>query len=907
MKILSLKIKNYRVHRDCFIEFSGDVPTLIGGPNESGKSTLVEALHNGLFLPSKTGGDLVDRMSPVQGGDPEIEVRFETGDARWHLLKKFIKWKNTTLKQEGGASFNGDEAEEKLAQILGVEKLERGNEKKLHSQWENLWVWQGQSGDDPSDKIATQQALLLEQLQRIGGAVVMQSTTDSAIMKAFTERNAQNFTDSGKPKAGSALVETKTAEGAAKKNLDAANEREHTLQDASDGYERATAAIATKRDAIEKIERERGENSARMADAAALRVREKEQSTTVTTATATLDDLREKDAEIHKLAGRVQTLRRELAPARVEVSRLSEQFEVEQKAVHDAEVADAEARKQTATQRDAKERADLGAAFFAKQRNAADRAKEADTLKKKVDVLEKLRVEATRIREKIARLPALETDKLSRLRTLSANAQSAEAAVAAMSAEIEVLEASEPLGIAGKSLPVGERVLLSDIAEITSGKSLRLRIRPGGGDRLVESRQAALTAAVKLKSELDALGVASPADAEEKAREREGLQRELDGNAAKCEGIDSDGSLISALEEANAARASVESALALLRERLAGSIPASSTGAEEQQSQAGQALLIAEAHERESLTRHDSAKRKRDKTLKDFEKTQKTNERAEHELRESEMRLKVLLEQNGGDDARAAKLAIAKTAADSANAALAATRAELSRLQPDVLEATANRLNRAREQHEQALRDAERAKIENETLLRRDGFDDPRTELERAKKLHADALENLRLTERLALSIRRISELFDEEQRNLSKEFSRPLAERVTAYLRRLFTDVKVGVVFDSNGLGGIEIVRGTGTAFAFATLSGGMREQVAAAVRLAIAELLAKSHDGSLPVVFDDAFAFSDPERVNSLQGMLDLAASHGLQVIILTCNPADYATLGIKTVSLPSPAYNS
>lgn len=90
------------------------------------------------------------------------------------------------------------------------------------------------------------------------------------------------------------------------------------------------------------------------------------------------------------------------------------------------------------------------------------------------------------------------------------------------------------------------------------------------------------------------------------------------------------------------------------------------------------------------------------------------------------------------------------------------------------------------------------------------------------------------------------------------------------------------------------------GATFAFDTLSGGAREQTAGAVRLAMAEVLAADHDGCLPVVFDDAFAYSDPERVTSLQRMLDLAATRGLQVIILTCNPADYAALGARQTLL-------
>jgi hypothetical protein len=34
----------------------------------------------------------------------------------------------------------------------------------------------------------------------------------------------------------------------------------------------------------------------------------------------------------------------------------------------------------------------------------------------------------------------------------------------------------------------------------------------------------------------------------------------------------------------------------------------------------------------------------------------------------------------------------------------------------------------------------------------------------------------------------------------------------------------------------------------------------------------------------------------------MLDLGASRGLQIIVLSCNPADYAALGARQVNLKS-----
>lgn len=70
--------------------------------------------------------------------------------------------------------------------------------------------------------------------------------------------------------------------------------------------------------------------------------------------------------------------------------------------------------------------------------------------------------------------------------------------------------------------------------------------------------------------------------------------------------------------------------------------------------------------------------------------------------------------------------------------------------------------------------------------------------------------------------------------------------------------------------------------------MSGGTREQVADAVRLALAELLSEQSEVSvLPVFFDDAFAYSDPDRVENIQRMLNRAALRGLQVTVLTCSP--------------------
>ena len=131
----------------------------------------------------------------------------------------------------------------------------------------------------------------------------------------------------------------------------------------------------------------------------------------------------------------------------------------------------------------------------------------------------------------------------------------------------------------------------------------------------------------------------------------------------------------------------------------------------------------------------------------------------------------------------------------------------------------------------------------------------------------------------------------------------RPLADKISGYLQCLFgVDARAVIALQNNAFTGLELVRTTngGGAIPFGSLSGGTREQLAAAVRLAMAEVLAEDHDGCLPVVFDDSFAYSDPNRVRTLQDMLDLGARRGLQIIVLTCNPTDYAGLGAHAINL-------
>src|SRR5258708_5335327 len=102
MRLTSITVRNYRIHRELHVAFD-PASTLIGGPNESGKSTLIEAVHRALFLKANCTGDARQSMVSSHGGHPEVEVAFEAG-GRSYVVKKRFSGSNgqTVLVETGG-------------------------------------------------------------------------------------------------------------------------------------------------------------------------------------------------------------------------------------------------------------------------------------------------------------------------------------------------------------------------------------------------------------------------------------------------------------------------------------------------------------------------------------------------------------------------------------------------------------------------------------------------------------------------------------------------------------------------------------------------------------------------------------------------------------------------------------
>jgi DNA repair exonuclease SbcCD ATPase subunit len=923
MKILSVTIKNYRVHGDLTVDFD-QARTVIGGPNEAGKSTLVEAVHNALFLRSRvTGAAHKAMLSEVHAGHPTVELRFESGGREYTITKVFSgnQSASTTLKEQPikrdgddakggkagragaggvGRTLRDDEAEARIHEILQAEEVGGGRslENRLRMQWSHLWIWQGSSTDDPLAHANAERhaRLLRDRLSQVEGGGVLESPLDAAAARDVADRQVATFTDKGKPRAGSGLDAAAKAFEAAKAARGYATAAVETLDEAVDTIEAAGRTIAACDAKIAEAREEFEEVRGRQREAAELGVQVAEEQAASAAAEAAHAEAVRTDAEIVACRAEIAALETRIDPSLKILAEL------------EREEGDWQARCTAAAKQmmEAGQRQAAAAAAFALQ-DALEKHErllvERAGLSGRCELIAEQRNEASRLVAERDGLGQVTAADLAALVRLDRARELAEATLELIATKVEVLAASEPLTLAGSDLEIGQPVTITGVAELAVGGgavTARVRISPGGGRTLAEATEKRDEASAALEMALAASGFETIDAAREAHAHRQVLDADihavnlaingLGGDAADAQLEALDAEIVKAAAEARR-----RSADGLVRPASLAAAEAARAEGERELTAAGEAVATATAAVATARARLDAVARRRSEATESL----RVNRTEFETLR---TKAAVLEERHGTD--RAQRVATLAEARERAATQLAASRARLARLHPDALELDRQRLERTITNLTGSKQDAETKRQLARAKLELEGTADPRDDLSRAAaKLRLAAAEHERAV-REAEAVKLLAELFGEKKREVESQFVAPLTRRVTDYLERLYgAGTTVGVDYENGRFSRLTLSRrGAGNAtFEFSQLSSGAKEQAAAAFRLAMAEVLAEDHDGSLPVIFDDAFVNSDARRQRVLQRLLDLAATRGLQVVVLSCRPENYATLGGVNITLP------
>jgi DNA repair exonuclease SbcCD ATPase subunit len=901
MRLLSCRLQNIRVHGDLALDFSPGL-TLVGGPNETGKSTLVEALHRCLFLRATATGAPVEALqSRLHLGQPQVELAFAARDETWTLVKRFSGSSGKVLlRSASGPHWQGPEAEEHLADLLGVNETlgSRQAGSLLRGRWAHLWVMQGRSGDDLLAQGGAHYDLdaLVGQLEQ-GGGSAMQSPQDQQVASRLEAVLAETFTPGrGNLRRQSPLWGAQQALEAAEAAVQQAKGQLADYGAASEELGRSAASLqALQQQHLPELRQRQQHLQAaatertRLEAALALAKQQLEPLQLRQQALASdLAEWRQLAASLTRLGQQAVELENERGRAQAELVQL-EQQRIDQ----EQHRASLEAERQTITER--------GQWL---QRLVEQARLQADLARLDATLAQWARQEQARseLQAQLAALPPIDGAALASLQGLEQARRDADTRLGAMAAGVELLRADQPVTLAGQPLEPGADRRLSAASELQVGSGVVLRISPGGGQTLAQARQQRHQSETALAAALQSLGATSVQEAAGLAQQRLALEQHL-------------GALGQAQAGAPAAsqRQAIEGRLAELQRELAplepqrqaqlhsGELPAELEALEKlhrqlQQSYAAtsgplrqsQASLAALAQGLEAARQRQSSSGEALASL--------TGERSHTQARAGE-----LGQRHPNELALAAALQQVEAQVAAAVHQVGALVQELAAVSggdgASLLPQLGAQIQQAEAEVLHLIASQAAARQRCQTL----GASDPHGALEQAQAALEQAQRHHTSLQRLCDGQLLLRELFKAAQADLSSRYSEPLARSINRYLEPLLpagASCQLRYASES-GFSGLQLQRGQ-ERFSFSELSGGMREQLGTALRLSMADVLKAGHDGCLPLVFDDAFTNADPQRLARLQQMLALAVARGLQVIVLTCDPQAYAGLDGTTVNL-------
>jgi hypothetical protein len=886
MRLLRVELTNVRGLAAAQVRFASDGVTVVEAPNESGKTTLLEAVDILLEVKDSSRSQRVRDLQPVDRDVPStIEVELTCGGYHLTCTKTYNRQPGTvlTIHAPTRETLRGEEAHDRLRAIVDAVV-----DPALYAA---LRFAQGRDLDAVAFGGSNVLAARLD--AAAGGAG---TADDGGVFALAREEFERWFTPTGRPGqplqaaarelADAERVHAELADRLAALHRDVERleridrqlpdlrrQRTHEL---APRFAAATAAVAEVQEARSALEGRRADRAAAAADLAAAR--------------RALERRTEDVARVAALRSQVTAAEHGLAPVREALAAAERAHQDGLMVVRTAVAADAQAR------------------------HHCDQAQLA---------VERLEAEGERDRL---------TRQLRRVEELTATTQDAEAALGAMRLDgprltvvreaahaLRVAEAAHAAGapslrmVARRDLEVtvdGTRVVLAAGEELTRTvvDGLRLAVPELADLHLVaggsaERLQAAVaTARHRLRDACVDAGVSDPAEAERLAAIRDDhlaivrrrdadLARELDGGSVAA--------LRTALAQAEARLRAVTGRLGALDQLQGGLAEARETvvTARAAADQAAEHLAVAraahDAHTRELhelRTRTEVAAAGRASRQQDLD-------RAERQL--ASQRTEV------GDDATlTAQLETAERREQATARALDAATAALAALDPATVDDEVTAARAALAAIDQQLGDLRTDQATLRERLRLGGEDGLGERVQDAAARLDQARVDHRRTLRRAEAARLLHSELTQAREEAYQAYRAPLRELITRDARAVFGP-SLEVELDEE----LRIVGRTldGVTLPFHALSAGAREQLAILAGRAVAQLAGR--DG-VPFIIDDALGSTDPTRLERLGEVLGRTAD--AQVIVLTCvadrfravRSAHVVQLGDRSTATMAPA---
>ncbi len=882
MRLIRSEFASVRRHQNLALDFAPGL-TVIGGANESGKSSLVEALHRTLFVRAASSGTAAqDLRSQLHAGHPQIKVEFETSDQRWTLLKRFSGPSGTTqLEAKEQVALLGSAAEDQLAQLLGVDEIlnSRQLNKTLPSRWAHLWVKQGESGRDLLSLSHDYYDLnnLIECLEQ-QAEQSLQSPLDQRVHSQLERLVSESLSSRG--------VRQQSELWKRQEALQAAKERHAGSVEQLQDFELSCEELDRVEDKLRHLELERLPELRRQRQRL-LQLQEALQQ--LKPLSLQLQQLERNYATLRKLSADSTATQHNLASLEHELQALETTNNAERSQIKAAQKRSADLEQQ---------RQDLeGQGLLLRQRKDRDELHQRlERLSLQQEEWKRLVAQHQQLKDAFNNIEGGSSQDLQQLNKTQEELRAIAIRMESMASTVLVESADQTIAIEGLELSEGESCEQAGVFRIDVGEHVRLQISPGEGTGLASLKDKQQSLQIALKAGLKLWKANSLEEAQQRSDQRNLLLQQQALIKAQ----------LSQLAPAPGQQAPNLEALRLQLAELNQGLPSQDLKPD---SDHEKELDQCRAHYRKLKDESDTHQKQvqlleihHDAQQKQWQQKNLQQERLKAEQKQR-LNQYQSLELEAGSLEKIAKLIETLTAQkqildvhiQELQQPIPAPKNSDPKAELEALDRIEHQLTEQRQE----------LGVQRGALLERCdslGQSDLHSAVaEASAKL--DLATQAEQQEALLIRARtHLLERFQQARSDLSQRYSNPLKRNINQVLQPLLNNPNDGCTLSYDPKDGLQELglQREGTLFAFNQLSGGMKEQLNAALRIAIADTLKERHGGCLPLLFDDAFTNTDVQRLQGVLKMLEQAVSRGLQIIVLSCDPDPYKSIANKVIML-------
>ncbi|MDL0430248.1 AAA family ATPase [Marinobacter sp. TBZ242] len=867
MKLRRLQVEQLRQFRQPFV--MDDLQpglNLIHGPNESGKSTLVRAIRAAFFERYRTSS--VDDLRPWgdSAAAPTITLDFEAQQKSWHLVKSFLQRKRCDLRIDS-TSYSEDEAEEKLAELLGFQFSAKGVSKPEH--WGVpglLWVEQG-TGQNIEQAVEHAGDHLKSALNSLVGEVA--STGGDELIEQVKTRWSELFTPKGKPRGDYQKLEQEREEH--QQEIDELQARIQKYQEQVDRLGKLTREYERTQQERpwEEAERQLEQAKERYRQVEKLEQQQAQEKEILNHLQSRQQLLRQNQEQLESLNRKLDVRKAELERAQRELDQAEARSPSIASSVQQAKSAYEAAAKQVEQARLQETRSRLEQDIQRLDQQNRTLTQNLEKARQYEQELEKAREQARQNQIDARAVKALK-DTEHQLKEENIRSQTIATRLTwELEPDARLVLNDEPLE--GR----GDRQLLEDSSLEIPGVGT-LGITPGGED-LASTRRRLSTLEQGLTEQMKTLGVDSVQQAEHRLVAYEAAERTLQHTRELLKSVAPVGN-DQLLADQKETLSQLQKAKTELHNSPAPE-PAQSRVTDVASAEAGRAqaetrLAEAEAQERKHQTELLTRRQTRDNAKAEWQQLLD-----EVQNPERQKQFQTLSKELADIEEKQGRL----------EATLQAREQEIAQARPEILkqdieryQRSINNLRQTQEERQRELRDIQ-VRLE---AWGAEGLEEQRNdkvaELEQCNRRY----QELR---RRAQALDLLLTLLTEKRQALTRRLQAPLQKHLDHYLSLLFPQATLEV--DEHLRPGT-FTRGTELG-QINELSFGAREQMGLISRLAYADLLREAGRPTL-VILDDTLVHSDTDRLDDMKRILfDAANRH--QILLFTCHPEKWSDLGV------------